>query len=122
MEITFKQRSFDLEFEDDHIELLTPKEFIRKQMLEIIHHQCKNNCFGNEGVKEWIEENASIFRECWRPFIFPEERMITLARKEIARHRWLESEKHGQDMGVEAEIDWINRFSKEFIEYWKSQL
>lgn len=33
---------------------------------------------------------------------------------EIRKHRYLESEKAGKDLGVPAERDWIHKFSKDF--------
>lgn len=37
---------------------------------------------------------------------------------EINRHRWLESEKAGQDIGFEsAAADWLKRFSKAWMQY-----
>lgn len=38
--------------------------------------------------------------------------------KEIERHKWLESEKAGHDIGFEkASRDWINRYSREWIKH-----
>ena len=40
------------------------------------------------------------------------------AVEEINRHRWLESEKIGQDIGFEAAAeDWLKRFSAAWIQY-----
>lgn len=33
---------------------------------------------------------------------------------EIERHKWIESEKAGRDLGNEAIKDWIKRFAKDF--------
>ena len=38
--------------------------------------------------------------------------------EEINRHRWIESEKAGHDIGFEtASIDWLERFSKAWMDY-----
>ena len=38
--------------------------------------------------------------------------------EEINRHRWLESEKAGRDIGFEsAAQDWLNRFSKAWMQF-----
>lgn len=38
--------------------------------------------------------------------------------EEINRHRWIESEKSGRDIGFEqASIDWLERFSKAWMDY-----
>lgn len=37
---------------------------------------------------------------------------------EINRHRWIESERAGQDIGFEqASADWLERFSKAWMDY-----
>ena len=39
-------------------------------------------------------------------------------QEEISRHRWLESEKTGHDIGYEkAAEDWLNRFSAAWLQY-----
>ncbi len=39
-------------------------------------------------------------------------------QQEISRHRWLESEKAGRDIGFEsAAQDWLNRFSSAWMQY-----
>ena len=35
---------------------------------------------------------------------------------EIQRHKWIESEKAGKDLGVEAVIDWIKKYADAFSE------
>jgi len=38
--------------------------------------------------------------------------------EEINRHRWIESEKAGHDIGFEqASADWLERFSKAWMQY-----
>ncbi len=38
--------------------------------------------------------------------------------EEIDRHRWIESEKAGHDIGFErASSDWLERFSKAWMDY-----
>ena len=38
--------------------------------------------------------------------------------EEINRHRWIESEKAGHDIGFEkASMDWLERFSKAWMDY-----
>jgi len=34
--------------------------------------------------------------------------------KEIQRHKWIESEKAGKDLGQEAVLDWIQRHAADF--------
>ena len=35
-------------------------------------------------------------------------------KRQIARHKWIESEKAGRDLSDEAELDWVNRFASSF--------
>ncbi len=38
--------------------------------------------------------------------------------EEINRHRWIESEKAGHDVGFEqASLDWLERFSQAWMDY-----
>ncbi len=41
--------------------------------------------------------------------------------EEIKRHRWIESEKAGRDLGEVAAIDWVQRYSAAFRQEWLSQ-
>lgn len=42
---------------------------------------------------------------------------LRMQRAEIRRHRWIESEKAGRDLGVEAEIDWAMKHALPFRRY-----
>jgi hypothetical protein len=42
---------------------------------------------------------------------------LDLQRSEIERHKWIESEKVGRDLGVEAVIDWIMKYAHLFSDY-----
>ncbi|MCA1959238.1 MAG: DUF4032 domain-containing protein [Desulfomonile sp.] len=42
------------------------------------------------------------------------KKYLELQEKEIQRHKWIESEKAGRDLGVEAVIDWIQRYADQF--------
>jgi hypothetical protein len=38
--------------------------------------------------------------------------------REIERHKWIESEKAGKDLGYEAVIDWILRYADQFSDQY----
>ena len=41
--------------------------------------------------------------------------------EEIKKHRWLESEKAGHDVGLDwAALDWVTKYAGKYREYWKS--
>lgn len=37
--------------------------------------------------------------------------------EEILRHKWIESEKAGRDLGSACILDWIRRYASQFREY-----
>ncbi len=39
---------------------------------------------------------------------------LELQRREIDRHKWIESEKAGRDLGTDAVIDWILKYADIF--------
>ncbi len=39
---------------------------------------------------------------------------LELQRREIERHKWIESEKAGRDLGMDAAIDWILKYADIF--------
>ncbi|MGQ9485924.1 MAG: hypothetical protein ACUVSA_13390 [Desulfosoma sp.] len=39
---------------------------------------------------------------------------IRLQLQEILKHKWIESEKAGRDLGQEAVLDWIERYAEAF--------
>ena len=52
------------------------------------------------------------------------EKLLTnkQAVEEINRHRWIESEKAGYDIGFEtASLDWLERFSTAWMDYHMPQ-
>ena len=36
--------------------------------------------------------------------------------EEIRKHRWIESEKAGYDLGKSAELDWVSKWAKSYRE------
>lgn len=39
---------------------------------------------------------------------------------EIKKHKWIESEKAGRDLGQECCLEWIRLYSAKFREWWES--
>lgn len=46
---------------------------------------------------------------------------LKVQAQEIERHKWIESEKAGRDLGVEAVIDWIMRYADTFSDQYQQQ-
>jgi hypothetical protein len=42
------------------------------------------------------------------------KKYLELQTREIERHKWIESEKAGRDLGAEAVIDWILKYADMF--------
>ena len=42
---------------------------------------------------------------------------VALECQEMLRHKWIESEKAGRDMGQEALLDWVDRHASGFRRY-----
>jgi hypothetical protein len=42
---------------------------------------------------------------------------ITLQIQEIDRHKWIESQKAGRDLGEEAVYDWVRKYAADFRRY-----
>lgn len=38
--------------------------------------------------------------------------------EEMQKHRWIESEKAGRDLGESAYLDWVRKYAKVFREWW----
>jgi uncharacterized protein YjaZ len=41
--------------------------------------------------------------------------------EEILKHKWIESEKAGYDLGDKAVWDWVEKYAHEFREYWQKK-
>ena len=39
---------------------------------------------------------------------------LRLEFEEILRHKWIQSEKAGRDLGEEAAFDWVNKYAAKF--------
>jgi len=42
---------------------------------------------------------------------------ISLQLREIDRHKWIESQKAGRDLGEEAVFDWVLNYAEDFRRY-----
>jgi hypothetical protein len=44
--------------------------------------------------------------------------ILRIELEEILKHKWIESEKAGYDLGDQAVWDWVKKYAQEFREYW----
>lgn len=59
-------------------------------------------------IRHWLEHCAAE----WRKHRLKEE--LHEQREEILKHKWIESEKAGTDLGQQAVIDWIARYGADW--------
>lgn len=93
-----------------HVLLLSEAEFRAIQIQEIWKFQDGLGRRDNETAAMWIRRYAKSFRDFWAPYIFRSNETKRRASMEIEKHRWIESEKAGKDLGVSAEFDWLQKY------------
>jgi hypothetical protein len=47
---------------------------------------------------------------------------LEIQSREIERHKWIESEKAGKDLGMDAAIDWILKYADMFSDQFNQQV
>jgi hypothetical protein len=47
--------------------------------------------------------------------------ILRIELEEILKHKWIESEKAGYDLGDQAVWDWVKKYAQEFREYWEKK-
>ena len=57
-------------------------------------------------------DKISFHSDMWDQCAFMHDQCI-----EIAKHKWIESQKNGRDLGSEAVKDWIKKYAQDFREY-----
>lgn len=69
----------------------------------------------DEAIEDWLKNYALIWRA---------KRTVLSSRnqmKEILRHKWIESEKAGHDLGPEAVSDWIYKYADKWRLWWETE-
>jgi hypothetical protein len=46
---------------------------------------------------------------------------LKIQQYEIERHKWIESEKAGRDLGMDAVIDWILKYADAFSDHYNGR-
>ena len=44
------------------------------------------------------------------------KKLVSRQLEEMAKHKWIESEKAGRDLGEQAMLDWIDKYLEKFQE------
>jgi hypothetical protein len=47
---------------------------------------------------------------------------LEIQSREIERHKWIESEKAGRDLGMDAAIDWILKYADMFSDQFNQEI
>lgn len=47
---------------------------------------------------------------------------LEIQSREIERHKWIESEKAGKDLGMDAAIDWILKYADMFSDQFNQDI
>ena len=47
--------------------------------------------------------------------------ILRIELEEILKHKWIESEKAGYDLGDQAVWDWVKKYAQEFRNYWEKK-
>ena len=50
---------------------------------------------------------------------YEQQEFLRAEAQEIEKHKWIESEKNGFDLGNRAKFDWIVKYAKTFREEWE---
>ena len=67
--------------------------------------QVEDDVRWEDAARDWLDNHA---RE-WRKDRLGRDMADQLG--EMLRHKWIESEKAGRDLGNEALIDWVNKYA-----------
>ncbi len=59
-------------------------------------------------IEHWLTHHA----ETWRRSRLQAD--LCEQAEEIRKHKWIESERVGRDLGQQAVVDWISRFAEEW--------
>ncbi len=66
-----------------------------------------------ETIQSWLNHHSQLWRE-------EQVRNATLEQlREIEKHKWIESEKAGCDLGSIAMMDWINKYAESWRRQWE---
>lgn len=68
-----------------------------------------------EALALWMRERSDSWRRKYLEITLREE------FREIQKHKWIESEKRGRDLGSTAVYDWINRYARAWREWWEEK-
>jgi hypothetical protein len=69
----------------------------------------------NEAIEDWQKNYALIWRA---------KRTVLSSRnqmEEILKHKWIESEKAGHNLGPEAVGDWIDKYADKWRIWWETE-
>lgn len=93
----------------------------RAERLAVESHQTKLSCERgcdvgfDEALADWRKFHAVRWRED------RQRRYLAEQRAEIERHKWIESEKAGRDLGRDAVLDWITKNAAAWRDWYETR-
>ena len=69
----------------------------------------------SEAMTDWVNHHAVHWREECQRHLLEEQ------RAEIERHKWIESEKAGHDLGRDAVLDWIKNNAAAWRQWYEAR-
>ncbi len=69
----------------------------------------------DDALELWLENEAVAWREQ------RQRACMARQREEINRHKWIESEKAGRDLGKEAVMDWITNNAASWRKWFEQE-
>ena len=78
----------------------------RERGCDVSFEEARSDWEGRYAAQWRIERQAAILR---------------MQREEIERHKWIESEKCGHDLGRQAALDWINKYAAHWRDWYETE-
>ncbi|MFP4173442.1 MAG: hypothetical protein ACLFV4_11085 [Candidatus Hydrogenedentota bacterium] len=69
-----------------------------------------------EAMDDWLDHHATAWRE------EHQRRVLERQKKEMEKHRWIESEKAQCDLGSKAYIDWITNYAAQWRSWYEREV
>lgn len=96
-------------------------EFSLAELNEIERHKyflsqrCGRDVGFEHAKNDWLNHHAQQWNSQ------RQAKMLALQRDEIARYKWLESEKAKRDLGREAALEWIKKYAAKWRQWYESE-
>ena len=90
------------------------KHAVEQHRDRMVHERGSDISF-EDALVDWNERCAIRWRED------RQQQILAAQRAEIERHKWIESEKAGHDLGRDAVMDWIKNNAAAWRQWYESR-